>query len=342
MACPPIEQLEPGFRVLSKEEKGSASKTVLVFGRLDGRAVALKIFAQRGAARAGLLKEVRLYKRVTELLRRGVTLSVVRYVGDWVCAARALAPLGALPRELGGRVGVLATERVLGPSVNEALHEQRLGADALLSVLFQVVHAMGNLSTAGIRHADLHTGNVLLEPQPQRATPFRARLDGVVAYWRLPTPWLAKIFDWDFGDLDDDALPNAHAAPHCARYDLCGHNDKADLYTFLDSVWLKTKKRPRYTAIAETIERWIALPLLEAGATDGLFARRGGMAKRLCRGPIADDRCPAVETLYNCAGPWRPPDCQMLPPAAMLADEVFRRWRVDALPDAWGTTVEFF
>lgn len=329
MTCPLIAKLE-NWRVLSKEEKASSSKTIIVFGEIDSSAVVIKLFDQRGAERRGLLKEVKLYRAVTNLLQQHWTPNVVRYVDYAVCSAASLRKLRI---QLGPTVGLLATERIRGPPVYQAIRDQTLSANDLLSVIFQIVHAIGTLALAGIRHADLHSGNVLISQGP-RSTVYKANL-GKELYWSVPSKALAKIFDWDFGDLASDSARNPKAAETCKQFDTCNTNPKADLYTFLSSVWQKCRYRRKYTSIAELIERWIDPILLEAGQKDGLFEQRRGFQKRLCYGPIAS-QCPALITQKDCSGPWEPPDCLIATPGQMLADPVFSKWQTFER-EAWGS-----
>ena len=327
MSCPLFARLDPGYRVLSSGEKRSHSKTLIVFGQYRGKSVALKIFSKSRGERRGLETEVRIYRKSTALMRRHWTPNIVAYVTAATCSVRSLPPRirSQLPF-VDDTVGILVTERIAGPSVRQALPQ--LSASESYSIIFQVAHALAMLDLGGIRHADLHIGNVLLEPRGG-ATLYKFRAARGMRYFSVPTPYLVKIFDWDQGDLV--GAPNPYTQQSCDVLDGCGPNVKADLYTFLSNFWYETRLRP----VRRFIEQLIDPLLLEAGLPDGLFEQRDGFMHRLCRGPIAD-RCPARVTNQECQGKWWPADCLLATPAQIMQQPLYRRWRSAPNPNAWG------
>lgn len=322
------------------------------------RDVALKIY-YRDIDREAVELERELYEVTNELFLKHWTPHVALYLGGWECRLQTLFPnrrrLAAPLRR--ARESALARARKFGDEedveraqkrlqrvqrfesargdeeaaitmiergeadLHSAIRTGRLSDDELRNVLFQIVWTLYIFDRVGVRHADLHSGNVLVDAlaKPQRvAYVLDPRPSGKSTYFELNERNLAKVFDWDWGGVYDPPeesglleAPNAYAEAQCDRVSSCGRNSKADMFTLLADVYRQTDAYPTTRALIEEI---ISPRLLEFAPA---FEEYGGQAFRLCDGPIADD-CDATFVGDACDGAWEPRDCLIKTPAQAL------------------------
>ena len=322
------------------------------------RQVALKVYYAYSPRKRRVIEvEVELYKVMNELFLDYWTPHVVLYVDDWQCGLgtlfsdasaqlrdklnarkqrvrqtsgkerrkaqqqlEALAEFLAVPQSTSARVIMLERGEA---DVYTWIESGRLTSADLNAILFQVVWSLYIFDRIGLRHGDLHPGNVLVDftsavqtiayvPQPS---------EELAEYYELSSRFMSKIFDWDWGGIyggdgsnGGTALANPKARKHCATMSTCGRNAKADLYTFLSAVHAFARGA-RFLDTRAKIAEIIDPELLEFAPR---FKDFGGEKHRLCRGPLADD-CSADFLGEQCAGAWEPPDCLVLSPLEALA-----------------------
>lgn len=344
------------------------------------RQVALKVYYSYSPKKLKIINvEVELYKVMNELFLDYWTPHVVLYVDDWQCTfgslflgdgagasaqlRNKLAARKQRVRQAAGKERRKASEqlkaieyflatpqsaraRVIMLERGEAdvytwIDSGRLSSQDLNAILFQVVWTLYIFDRIGLRHGDLHPGNVLVDFTSAAQTIAYVPLpsEEFAEYYELSSRFMSKIFDWDWGGIYDGAgLTNPKARKYCVTMSTCGHNTKADLYTFLTSIHAYIRG-DRFAATRRKIEEIIDTRLIEFAPR---FKDFGGEKHRLCRGPFADG-C-HMEFLGNtCAGAWNPPDCLVLAPLdalAVLAPARKRLPRKPATQEVYGYFVE--
>jgi hypothetical protein len=315
-----------------KRSKDWHSKTLIAFGTMGNQRIVLKMYSDKKAKEKGMRAELAHYRRATQLVMQHKTPNLVVTYGSDVCARQDLptALRKALPFQ-DERVGMVATQRILGPSVDDKF--ERMSVDETLSVIFQAAHCLAMLERSGLRHGDLHLNNMLLETH---TGPLYYKIkQGGAHYFRVPARWTVKIFDWDQGTMR--GAPNPNISGDCDRFDSCNLSAKGDLYTVLAILWHYTPHR----AIKRLIEELIDPELLKASVPRGLYEQRKGYQYRLCRGPLTKGKrsCrPAQRTAQECSGTWRVDECLLASPANVLLHPVFSKYRTTRSASAqfWG------
>jgi hypothetical protein len=329
-------------------EKGSASPTVILLGRLRGptglcaveyhywqsckQEVAAKLIfvGPQTAEFAALQAELQIYKQLNRLAFEGYTPHFILYIDNWRCSVadlkvgfptawRKLAPIVAKHRLMTAtQVEVLVLERGEQP-LYDWLKSHALSDADLLAIIFQLVYTLAVMDKVGLRHGDLHFGNILVDRLPQPVTTtYLPDPQGKVCY-KVTSRWLAKIYDWDHGGIYEPALgftavTNELTKEACWLYSACDRNIKADLYMLLGQTyeWVD-----RGSALKAIIESLIHDKLLEIGPLQGSDKLRwrlcGGLLTNECRPRKVGTQCDQRQKRG-----WKPPDCLVAPPMTAL------------------------
>ena len=92
------------------------------------------------------------------------------------------------------KLTILGLEYCAAPTLRQWLQTERSDQE-LNSTLFQIIYTAECLYRIGIRHNDLHVGNILISSSKQQATYFRINTSQIIA---VPTKTsLVKIYDFD-------------------------------------------------------------------------------------------------------------------------------------------------
>lgn len=378
----------------------SKSGAVLVFGtlrqprevssdaweRVLTDAVAKISFSEQRAVRPDepYVAEMEIYRQVTKLVDARVTPNLITIIGSVTCAyneligtpdsrdSRAAAEMReqvekAVAAAVGDRhhvAHVLLTERSYGEPLSSRWAS--LNDEQMLALLFQLIYTLHALQERGIRHGDLHPGNVLVEDTKfDKVPPNITYVVDDQEVFRVPAAHVAKIFDWDHGGIYDahrsrrmghfvldqslpsDDVKNYGADYHCERLSTCGRNAKADAFTLLSSLFDLVQMFPNvFPKTIAFVQRVVHQKLLNAFSSSSDIEKRGGFRHRLCnrfsdpaKVPCPDDVGEVNES--ECNGAWEPPDCWMKTPRVMLDDEAFAQWHVKKRRDERVTGVVF-
>jgi len=237
-------------------------------------------------------------------------------------------------------VNVLLTEKSQGTSLMQIVQDKLATEEELFAILFQVIFTLHILAAIGIRQADLHTGNVFVDPFSPAGAQFAYVLEPEAGkhYYLVPAKHIIKIYDWDFGGIYDPilgfpAIKNLEMIQHntCASQSACGRNAKADLYRVLLFVY----RRTAYPKIKAFIEKVININLL---------SRDNSHFDALCKILPSErgldiEQCPPRTKIEPELGfqwgrqcdntatqGWEPPACWVLSPAEALRLPEFARW----------------
>ena len=248
--CQPESSMTIDNRIVAKTK----SDALVLLGQMEymvGKqkkrtAVALKItfLPKRKKGISGSQIELKIYERVVQaLVLNQNTPNVAVLYASHVCdyGSQMMPPaLQQLKRTLLNRrdkgvdfdftkTQVLIMERVQGLNVQFFLNTQP-GEEALLAMLFQVLYTLVCFERMGVRHNDLHLGNVHVAKLAQR-TPVNYFVDEDTFYRFDVSSAFVKIFDFERA-----SMPSRLSNPDSDALNL--PNYKYDLFFFLTRVLL--------------------------------------------------------------------------------------------------------
>ena len=204
-------------RIRVHTDKHSASKTVVLFGeihidRYRQRSVAIKFnIGDTSISENGLRVERQVMRNiVSSLIRNRNTPCLVAHIADIECKQLAFhskqivdeitAYTRRFDKPTSYIIGVLITEKPQdGPhptlSLSSYLRQNELSEKQILDIMMLIFYTIHVMHQKGLRHNDLHMGNILVHflPQPIRI-PLRISRDEIVY---VTTSCIPKIFDWD-------------------------------------------------------------------------------------------------------------------------------------------------
>lgn len=133
---------------------------------------------------------------------------------------------------------LLVLERSNGVPYSEWLKDKNMYTKTeKYSVIFQILYAINCMVRIGMRHNDLHAGNIFIEdlfPGSDRSIDFIFYLDNRT-YIQLPVKYLPKIYDFDRASVIGHKIERNIELDHqyCSPFGQCnGKHDKFDLFTF--------------------------------------------------------------------------------------------------------------
>lgn len=257
-------------RVLTAQQKGSASSTIVVLGLLfeipgasKNREVVAKVsFKYVGVVPDNsLVLEQRIYRFVTmPMIMQGITPHTMLYVGTFSCndfIRKLERQRGGVPDALLGelhcmqqspfgeeydfnRMSMLMLERGRGSSLQDWMINGARSWPEWQAVLFQIVYTLACFGEAGLMQNDLHDGNVWIdriEPQP-----FTYLSDVRHEYvHQMNTRWFCKIYDFDLATkwrtpYNTWVMKNRRLSEHgiCDTAGVCNRgNPKYDLFRIM-------------------------------------------------------------------------------------------------------------
>lgn len=152
------------------------------------------------------------------------------------------------------KINVLLLERGKGQSLKDWSTVSR-SLSSWLSVLFQILYTLLVFEVFGLKHNDLHVGNVFIQENITPQTYIYIVSENT--YFEVPVKYLVKIYDFDLGsftgvgsaqgkdlELNDLKLRNTKLdigglkTQFCYNYGVCNKaNPKFDPFTVLDNVY---------------------------------------------------------------------------------------------------------
>lgn len=176
------------------------------------------------------------------------------------------------------------------------------------SFLVQMLYTIECFNRVGLRHNDLHLGNIFLEDgfTPHIILYFISETE----YYALPIFKLAKIFDFDFSyvnnpkgkDLINNRLEKT-GEDVCRKTGTCNEpNPKFDAFTLLSLLWIYNQMDMRRRRPAHAIPATV-INFIESVIQQKLLIRPSELAGRLCK----------LNAAGKCDGNYIPTDEEMLP-----------------------------
>jgi hypothetical protein len=309
-------QPERGMSVQTRIFAQTKSDALVLLGSMqfnEGKSsravpVAIKItfLPKRKGAVSGSQIELKIYEReVQNLLLNQNTPNVVALYAASVCSygtARLPAALSKLKAKLLARkdadtasldlqrVQVLVMERALGVNVEKYLQGRPPEAD-VRAVLFQVLYTLVCFQQVGLRHNDLHFGNILVEAHKFSAPTYVNYFVSEDAFYRINVAGaFVKIFDFERASLPTTLQNPSSGVPNTANY-------KYDLFSFLSRLM-------DVPAAPSALKRQ-----LRECCMSSAFARRYAFSFSLCRLNAKNQCVP---------GDMRPSDAELNTPLQFL------------------------
>jgi serine/threonine protein kinase len=247
------------IRVLTPEEKGSGSKSVIAMGihKHSGFQVVIKAFAANRNKKhkvRNLLYEVMVY----EAMRR-LAADVPHFITSIASYDYDLAELQG-KEELNNLLTAIQTvnpkqyDKVymlitnLGPplALEDYLDAAKRDENTAMSILFQILFCLHSLIMKGFQHNDLHIRNILIEENPNCDRAVYV-VEGV--QFSVPIPVKIYIYDFDFSSCGICG-PNKFLKDHCEAYGICHErNPRFDIYTVLKYMQPFVEHLPRVNYI---------------------------------------------------------------------------------------------
>lgn len=299
-----------------------------------------------------LATEVSVYRHTNQLLAQNVTPNLVAMYGEWICTASDIVDPAIIAQRANKNVELteqlvkaskvlyknagskfsasipvqtLVLEKAQGRSLMERINAQEFREEQLFAVLFQVIYTLHVLTRRGIRHGDLHPGNILVDFRPSQIDtklayfPFEYGRDDNTwdgnlpqEFFEVPTGgYIAKLFDWDWGGVyeiahtadksgvawPDQLEVNFTALSGCKYYSACGTNNKADVYTLLSSLHSMASTQRFYPGVIDFIESVVNRDLLTFAPH---WKTMGGYPYRLCDGVMVKKQTAVINRDASC------------------------------------------
>jgi ankyrin repeat protein len=276
-----LDNLISNIKILSNEDKMSASESIIMFGTLNlgennSIEVAIKLsFETYEIENNSLDVEVCIYKNIVNtLIISNYTPHLMSYLGSYNCYDLILndSDNKILNKEIDllvrknpnlntNKKRLLILEKSSGITLNNFLKNKKTKESDILSIMIQVIYTLIIFDDKHLKHNDLHGGNIFIETLPTEISLYYANntKGNETSYIELKTKYIAKIYDFDRGSVYyNPAIPRNVMldVDFCNFVGECnGLNNKFDLYTFL--YVLLTSHRPRSKNL--TIEKIIYL-----------------------------------------------------------------------------------
>lgn len=278
------------IKLLSSQEKNSASKASIFLAEFNKKPIALKLFFDPKINRENyrdksLLAEKAIYASVVNtLLLCGQTPHVLVFYAELQCK-EYLTHLeksdNQLEKQFFEEISVakrkeenkklnfkllkgFVIERCLGKSLTDMFsaeyepeHDQLLFDLHYLPVTFQILYTLALFSEIGLAHNDLHTGNILVE---RYDPPLVSRYLIAGKLYEIKSKYMARFFDFDHSakiatKYNDIKIENSKltAGKSCQNFGQCETpNIKGDMFTLMYYIYANNKN-PLLLSLIESI-----------------------------------------------------------------------------------------
>lgn len=259
--------IENLFVYESGKEKQSVSSTIIIKGLLsptkreiekreDSNIIIKTSFASRKKLDNSLSVEQAIYQYIIpNLVLNMHTPGVVYALGTLDCGAVSRLPPTQLVKyedevkmiaepvnKEGKRIrssydtskpSLLVMEKSKGVTLSNWFEKERKQED-ILSVIFICIYTLNCFANIGLRHNDLHFGNIFVEDMRTYVDLYFKVEDGKII--KVKTRYIPKIYDFDRGAILSPLVPRNILldSAFCTDYGTCNaNNPKYDLYTFI-------------------------------------------------------------------------------------------------------------
>ncbi len=193
-------------------------------------------------------REIIILRYLSYYLKYNITPCVQSYIADFICRERP--KWSPTVKEMfdshegydveeedykkDPRIHFLLTEMIEGNLLHEWLDKKKT-VDEIKSIIFQVLYTAWQFYLGGIRHNDIHMGNIIVTRGPGEPLYFGA--NGRIV--KVNGNYIAKIIDYDRAGFFDGDPPNTVWNSVCEEYGACpdGVNRTADALRFINGIY---------------------------------------------------------------------------------------------------------
>jgi hypothetical protein len=148
-----------------------------------------------------------------------------------------------------------ASGQTLTNWVNSTLSEPDI-----LAVCFQITYTLMCFGNIGLRHNDLHPGNIFIEDMGRPITLYFNKSRENNEYIELTTRYIPKIYDFDRGSIIHPAVPRNITLDieYCSDFGTCNYfNNKYDMFTFINILHTYMLSKMDKTIALNILQNWI-------------------------------------------------------------------------------------
>ena len=297
-------------KVLTSDEKGSASNSIILFGALKvpltnvNNEVVGKIFFTSLKPREdnSLAVEAYVYEKVAwPLIQMHVTPHLILYIGYATCdlshipssgglvgelmeeARRSIMPRGESKYDF-DEMHVLLSERSKGKVLYDYISSGSLSWTEWQPILFQLIYTIQCFIEFGFMHNDLHTGNMFVDEIPETTFYYfvffpsstGAGAGGELKLFKIRTKYFLRIYDFDFATSAAKNPVNTKVRSLswlCQELGICQEvNWYTDLYRSISSIAKKVELLP--------MKEWLANFIESETLTDMNLAKKGVLCEK--------------------------------------------------------------
>lgn len=221
-----IKKIMTDIKVLSKDEKGSVSLSIIVLGKAKQNKVEEKLGINRNIVikisfplvspfMNNLVVEESIYRLIVDrLIKENNTPCLVKYLGTIRCIEGITFPseykaiIMEFLKKNQKRIKaespvILFTEMAQGPTLHKWLSKEEQYVEDIVAVMFQLFYTLKCFQRIGLYHNDMHSGNIFVEILPYPVTMF---FDTEIGMIELTTKFIPKIYDYDLSAIFYDGI----------------------------------------------------------------------------------------------------------------------------------------
>jgi len=231
------------------------------------------------------------------------------------------------------KLTILGLEYCAAPTLRQWLQTEH-SEQELNSALFQIIYTAECLYRIGIRHNDLHVGNILISPSKQQETYFRINTSQIIA---VPTKTsLVKIYDFDNACGIRSKRTSLHNKFIRSKY----YNYKLKYYKYWDQYGMSDSDNSKYdtftilSSIIEILTKYNTNSYL-LNLIQGSFVKSKDLRncpwKYVHRMGKKKDGA-YFHTSQNSAQPdYIPTDTELTNNNSILTHKIFQAWKVQSI-----------
>jgi len=221
---------------------------------------------------------------------------------------------------------ILLLEKIKGESLNFVVYEDpHFNSKDMLTIFFQIFYTLNVFNIAGLKHNDLHMGNILVQ---YSSTPFEIiyNVSSTDTWFKIRTHFLVKIFDFDrsWHPSLPSTMRNTTLCECAGECD--GENKKYDTFKLLYLMYLGSAV---YKLVSDADD--IIIEFCESFIDKSLLKdKRYQYTKNLCK--LQDSKnvtCPKPLDNSYCYGPLpAPPDNMIASTEMILHSQYFKKYQI--------------
>jgi len=219
---------------------------------------------------------------------------------------------------------ILMLEKINGPKLYKWIETPHT-KEEWLSVLFQVYYTLLIFNFYGLRHNDLHLGNILMEKSLKQTFKYYTT-QNLDLYYEIPVKDCVKIYDFDWSASNSSlyAVHNQKLDEYCQPFGVCNNkNPKFDAFVFTYMLYHTAKDMYKDATRKQEAE------LLGKFCTSIFYNNLTLLGQefphygRICKKDLAD----ITNNIKRCRGDYEPTDQEMMTLPQILSLPIFNTFK---------------